>query len=63
MSAQLKPSYKEVKEKFGQVRQISREVAFEQLSPVLKNRLGQAILRGSIGLDGFTFDAQRKLKS
>lgn len=63
MSAQLKPSYKAVKEKFEMVRQISREVAYEQLSPVLKNRFGQAILRGNIGLDGFTFEAQRKLKS
>lgn len=63
MTAQLKPSYKEVKEKFEKVREISREVTYEQLAPVLKNRVGQAILRGNIGLDGFTFEAQRKLKS
>ncbi|WP_308365444.1 MULTISPECIES: hypothetical protein [unclassified Microbulbifer] len=63
MAAHLKPTYKEVKSKYEGLRFLSRKLAYETLPPVMRNRLGEAILRDNVSLDGFTLEAQRKLKS
>lgn len=62
MTANPKPTYTQVKNQYESLREFAREVAYEQLAPVMTNKQGKAVLKSAISLDGLTFDCQRVLR-
>ncbi len=62
MTSQEKPTYRQVQSRYETLRQVARKIAFENLSPVMPNKQGMAILKSTITLDGVTLDCQRELR-
>ena len=62
MTAQLNPTYTQVKNSFESLRELALKIAHDDLRPVISNKRQQAVLKNEIQLDTFTFNTQRELR-